>query len=453
MLYSMSDLYSISSDVYSKMWWPLRNLTTKQKDTCDRWKTLAFKLNVDSLCVGQMSGFSQFIPNMSNYTDQVEQLSTIKSNIQQLTSINHIYIMSLDLTKAQIECIQEILSRVEVIQLQDCRFEGDFFGSFLQFCYKLRRLYVQNIDLERYEFETDELALEANEAQEKRQWLHQEYPLLEHFEFTPQNGGQVDDLKVFFEQNPSVRSFSTNSLCLYESWRSLIDVKANLDYLIVDFNCWPRIFLDSICDALNYLQAHRFYKRLHLYVPHLQLTSMDDTVSLIALEKLYVKRLNQMFGVALFKNVKELGIFEIAKDTDMIAIAKALPNLERVYLKTASSDDVLAFIRHSPKLNQIKVENLEPGTHLYGRIIDLSAFNKERAKLNGGRKVKYFVSKNMHSMSKLRNKSSKFNLIKLKKIDLNEISEKFDFLTSHIDFVCLEHFALETMEIDGHDYL
>lgn len=68
-----------------------------------------------------------------------------------------------------------------------------------------------------------------------------------------------------------------------------------------------------------------------------------------ALEILYVKYLRQSESLQLFTNLRELGIFEGSDVMDMELLARSLINIERVYL---DSDNILAFVRYSPKLKQ-----------------------------------------------------------------------------------------------------
>lgn len=444
-----STLTEIASpaNVTSTFWRSFQPFRSKSDDSNGRWKTLIFKLSPKCLCIGQISGFSHFISNMSDNMDQLESLCSITSNPQRFASINHIYIMSLELTIDHIECLKSILPRVEVVQIRDCRIEGDFYKHFLRYCENMKQLYVQNVDIEHFENKTNHEKIPyivENTFQPgfECRWLLQKYQFLEHFELTPQNGGKISELKTFFEQNRSIRSFSTNSCCLYENWLALNKTTANLDYLAIDFNCWPRIYLDSICDVLNFLHQRHFYHRLHLYLPNLYGIPTKQTVALDALEKLYIKHLNHTEIAYVFNNLKELGIFEVAKEINLNIFAKNFTKLKKVYFKTASLDDVLAFIRHSTKLQEIKVQNLEPGTHLYGRILDMVSLNRERETLKNAQRVKVYVHRKMFLMSKNAMEKTKFKCIKLKRIDLNEIRKKFEFLKGHFEFVSLEQFAI-----------
>ncbi|XP_055309904.1 uncharacterized protein LOC129573437 [Sitodiplosis mosellana] len=382
-----------------------------------RLQIFAFKLNENCLCIGQTSGFYEFITNFSGYTDQLEPLCSI-TMLPQFASIKHLYIIRFELTLAQIEHIKPILPQLEVLRVQDCRFESDFYGSFVKYCVNLKWLCLENIDLKRPEFLVESV---------QNHWLHQEYPLLDHFKLTPRSGNKIIELKRFFEQNPNIRSFSISSFCLYENWLSLIDTKANLDVLFVDFNCWPRIYLDSIRDVLNFLHRRGFYKKLHLNLPNLQNLPTDDTASLKALEKLHIKRLKQFENLFLLMKVNELVVSAISEFTDVKVLAMTFVDLKRIYLKMATSDDIIAFIRYSPNLREIHVETLGHGSHFYGRILDVVYLNKERKKLEKAQKVKVFVNKKVVNASKSAVDDHEFSYVNLEKINFNAFHQKFEF--------------------------
>lgn len=388
-----------------------------QRQNADfRWQIFAFKLNGNCLCIGQTSGFYEHITNFSSHTDQLELLSNVTLNSPQYASIKHLYVIRFELQLVHIECIKPILLQLEVVRVLECRFEGGFYESFLKFCINLKELHLENIDFERPEFQN-------NTAQ--NYWLQQKYPSLEHFKFTPKTGDKIVELKEFFQRNINLKMFTVNSYCLFENWMSLIDTKANLNVLAVDFNCWPRIYIDSICDLLNLLQKRGFYKKLHLNVPNLQnVPSHHGFVPLKALEKLHIKRLNHVGNLLLFVKVNELIVSDVSKGVEMEAFARKFADLKRIYLKVATSDDIIAFIRHSTHLQEIHVENLRHGSHFYGRILDVSYLNKEREKLDKAHNVKIYVNKKVVNASK---DGNEFGCVKLEKIDLNAFYQKFEF--------------------------
>ena len=390
--------------------------TLQRQSTDFRWQIFAFKLNGNCLCVGQTSGFYEDIRNFSTYTDQLELLSSVTLNSPQFASIKHLYIIRFELQLVHIECIKPILLQLEVVRVLDCRFEGDFYEIFLKFCINLKELHLENIDFERPEFQN-------NNAQSY--WLLQKYPSLEHFKLTPKTGDKIVELKQFFQRNTNLKIFTVNSYCLYENWLSLIDTKANLAVLAVDFNCWPRIYIDSMCDLLNLLQRRGFYKKLHLNVPNLQnVPKHHGFVPLKALEKLHIKRLNHVENLLLFVKVNELIVSDVSNGIDMEAFARKFVDLKRIYLKVATSDDIIAFIRHSTHLQEIHVDNLRHGSHFYGRILDVSYLNKEREKLSKAQKVKIYVNKKVVNASK---DGNEFGCVKLEKIDSNAFYQKFEF--------------------------
>lgn len=396
----------------------LRSLQYQYGKSEYRGQIFVFKLSETCLCIGQMSGFYEYIANFTDYTDQLEPLYSITMNTDQFSSINHINIINIKMKLARIGCLKSILPQLEVVRVLDSRFEGDFYENFLKHCVKLKRLYLENIDIERRGF--------RNESGQNH-WLRQKYPLLEHLQLTPQTGDKIIELKEFFERNTNIRSFFISSFYLYENWLSLIGVWTNLDILVVDFNSWPRIFLDLICNVLNFLHQSGFYKRLQLNLPSLPNLSVDNAVYLNALHKLRIKLLDPHENVSIFAKVNELIVTKIDKGTNMENFVKNLIELKRVYLRVAKSDDIMAFIRYSPNLKEIHIETIQQGTYSYGRILDISNLNKEREHFKDAQKVEMFVNENVYDMSKLAVDTFEFSCLNVNKINLEVFNQKFEF--------------------------
>lgn len=160
----------------------------------------------------QTSGFNEFINYFSHYYENVLPLRYIQQNCDALQSLNHIYLVCLQLNSVKIECLRQILPRLEIVQIRQCTIDGDFYDCFLKYCTNLRSIYVQ-----------DDLGYILDENQNP--WLLEEYPRLDHLQLIPRYSFKINELNSFFERNPRVQSFSTSSRCL---WENRHEIKSNI---------------------------------------------------------------------------------------------------------------------------------------------------------------------------------------------------------------------------------
>lgn len=383
--------------------------------------------------IGQLSryiyltDFIQFTENLMHTYNNTKFLHRLKST--KVQTLKKISFSCITLKRNRMECIKAILSTVEVVKMLDCRFEGDFYDDFLKSCKHLKRFHLQDVDLNDYEYNVSCFSSRREKLEQTgNRWLLQKYPLLEYFQLTPWKGLIIDELKEFFNRNPNIRSFSTNSNCLFQNWVPLIETNANLESLAIDLNYWPRMHLSSICEAINTLYKAGFFRKLLLFASYLDKISSEHIQILYALETLYVKYLRESECLHLFTNLRELGIFEGCDVIDMEALAKNLINIERIYLESGTSDDILAFIRYSPNLREIQVVTLKEKSHMKHRILDLDALDRERQKLIAPRKVIIYVKEYVYLKTKWDKGRTDHTFISLKRIESCKWERPFEFL-------------------------
>ncbi|XP_055303129.1 uncharacterized protein LOC129568836 isoform X2 [Sitodiplosis mosellana] len=172
----------------------------------------------------ETSGFNQFIASISNYyIFSTYLLHYIHANIDEFPLINHITLVGFNFSDDRVESIQNLLSKVECVEIRDCHVNGDFYELFLKYCVNVKQLYVQECDVGFYDSE-DEDAFEEN------RWLVHQYPKLEHFELRP--GDIVEErpeIFRFFQLNPNIRTFSTTADCVWANRNELLRSNAKLD--------------------------------------------------------------------------------------------------------------------------------------------------------------------------------------------------------------------------------
>lgn len=349
------------------------------------------------------SGFNQFINYFSHYYENVEPLRYIEMHCDEFKALNHIYLVCLKLNTTKIQCLRQIFSKLEILQIRQCTIDGDFYDSFLKFCRNLRRIYIQ-----------DDLGYILDES--GNPWLLQEYPQLEHLQLIPRYSFRINELNSFFARNPTVQSFSSSSRCLWENRHELIKSNIKLDKLeiqILDNYHRHLINMQSICNLLNEFFECGFYRRLHLYVKRVDKQCSEHVITLHALEMLSIRQFNESFSLCHLTNLKELEIMSGANLKDLEILASSLVNLERLTLSNITINDILPFVRCSPKLYRIQANFNEGSLNLYN-------LNIEREKLAAARKIIIYVSDNVFLATKW---STMYGVINFSFIEMRRASQ------------------------------
>lgn len=357
----------------------------------------------------QINGFVQFIQNISFYTDDLLCFRYVQSN--SLDSLKKIRFCSITLTDEKVACLQSILAKVEVVEIFCCTMNGEFYGNFLSKCPKLKRLTVKGF------YGPGPLIGTAND------WLLREYSQLEHLELTSMRVDyKIDELETFFHRNPHIRSFAIDSDSLWNNRNLIMTAHVKLDRLAIDSE---NVESDYFYRLLNELHAIGVYKKLQFYLLNIDERTINPIASFAAMDKLYSQLLDEDVVFPSLANLKELCIGCTMNITDMNALAKALVNLEQIQFLVANSNQIVPFVRHSTKLTKIKVKSLEEKTNREGNVLDLTAWNKQRAKLAGARKIVIYVEEDVYLATKWTLKDVDRSLIQLKRTESHESNHDF----------------------------
>lgn len=385
----------------------------------------------------KISHFKQFIKSVSHHNgrshyDELRSISYIELNCDRFASLNRLCFSHVALSKAKIERIKPILGRIETLRLRDCRFEGDFYDDFLRLCTNLKQLHVQDIDFKKLKFRIENIVYIVSYPSDNSEykWLQQKYPLLEHFELTPKKNDRITELKTFFQQNPNLSSFSTNSKFFCANQNLFMETDAKLDSLIVTEGNRQSEHLEQFYNGLNELYVRGFYRKLHLFVQNYVQSSLDSDVLRCALEKLYIdawqfpsfyENLPFLSGL----NISELGIIDTLNFNYMKILAENLRNLERMYLANATFDDILAFCRYAPNLKRIKIQHFSNEFIASDEMLDVRFLNRERQKLDGANKMVIFVMEQLYLKTKRTLGRTNFDLVELKRVESCEWFDHF----------------------------
>lgn len=373
----------------------------------------------------RISAFNQFIIQLEHYMDTFEPLYYINAHMDEYKSLKQIGFSCINLNGPEYECIQNLLAKVEIVQIWICALDGDFYDSCLKFCRNLKRFSIRYCDI------VCSQMIDDGVRTLQYPWLMQAYPKLEHLELIPFKKLQIDELSTFFAYNSKVRSFSTSGQCLWVNRNILLLSAAKLDTLeirMIEVKMSPsdefgvaETRLQAICTLCNQLHERGFYRRLHVYInDDEQIPSIDALATVAGLEKLCIRKFKKDYSFVPLANVRELVIWEGAKNIDLEALAQKCVKLERLYFGSHTIDHLLPFIRRSVKLNKVKA---------FSKIktnfsIAIANLNAQREKLTGAHKLIIYVPDNIFLATKwaAQNGDINLSLVELRRGDSYEFT-------------------------------
>ncbi|XP_031637985.1 uncharacterized protein LOC116350355 [Contarinia nasturtii] len=383
-------------------WLSIANLRVLRQ-TCKRLKGVVdyfIKSNYPSVQFG-------FGP-IKLYTEKIYKLRELDSASRKLIKQITLWTEEPD----EISSIRDILPQLERFEIgNSCQFHGDFYKSVLKWCTNLKNLSIRDIAV-------DKVIGDEND------WLHSEYPLIKHIELDdsdiggPGNAWEIPELKIFFEKNPQIQSFSTTFHFLWENRECYLDSNIKLDQLNIQGDCYLEHGMDRICGLLNTLYEQGFYRRVHMHASFIyEQEDWDQILSVRGMEKLYLVSVGIDIKFPPMSNLREFGTKFGSQLGDYETIAKNLVNVERIYFYQMKSDTFIPFMRFAPRVEEIKIDNLCEGIYFNDGIINLTALNEERKTLNRARKITIYVKENVFLATKWATKSTELDLITLKRIE------------------------------------
>lgn len=381
----------------------------------------------------QTSGFNRYITYISHYYDNLRRLQYIQTHSDEFESINHIYLVCVIINETRVDFLLDLLPKLETLQIRNSSVAGDLNEMLLKYCDNLKRLFVQESDLGIFRL------LDGGwGARIENQWLLNEYPKLEYLEIIPKYTFQIDELNGFFERNPNVKGFSTDSQCLWKNRKQLMKSSASLDLLEVkeslelldedddDENDGEELTMQSLCKLLNQFHERGFYKRLHFFIHKFDEEKSYQLTLVKGLVKVHIKKFTKTYSLPLLTSLKELAIHNGANVNDMNILANSLVHLQRLYLNDVSIDYLMPFIRQSSNLKKIKILP-KCDVHFNGGTLKPITLNREREKLADARKVTIYVPDHVFLRTKWahNNGDTNLNLVEMKRCDSIEWDDHF----------------------------
>lgn len=166
---------------------------------------------------------------------------------------------------------------------------------------------------------------------------------------------------------------------------------------------------------LNQLYEKGFHRRLHLFVDYISQPPIDRIALMHGMEKIYFYY-GQLIALPPMPYLRELCFDDYTRleNLDLDFVAKNFVNLERVFFKTATANEIIPFVRYARMVNEIKVEkcyDIENG------FVDLLALNKMRKELSGACKITIYINEKVFLSTKFAMTRTQFNLVILKRAE------------------------------------
>lgn len=342
-----------------------------------------------------INAFIQFIPNIVLREFCKEHILTdfhyFGANCDSLREIS---IHGVNLSKAMVNCIQAKLDKIETINIRSLELEPtmQLYSNLLKFC-SLKSLFIECDD-----------TLD-------REWMCHKYPKIEKLKLIYYGGEALSpNLGLFFQLN-SFKTFETDDYFLLRNEDIIMNSEMKLDTLNIHYT---EEHFDDVCDLLNELHEHGFYKRLEFgsVYHYLSEAQIHQICTLGGLKKLFIKlgdidivfptliSLRELFikfnSIPNFYNYNNYNLLNVKSFTI------SFQNLQKIHLCSGVRDHLLTCIRMLPNLKKVICEHLEriPTDTIEGNQIDLPTLNRERKKLAGACKVTIYVDEEVYLETK-----------------------------------------------------
>lgn len=367
--------------------------------------------------------FNQFVSKLviPTYNELMQPANDDDEKCNQI--LKQVRFLRMELSDVELNRVEKMLQHAEAVIIDDCTVKPIFYFEFPKMCPNLKRLHVHRTTLH---YNTSKR--NANES------IFWQFPALEHLEWISTNG---DELKIFFEQNPNVRSFTTNANNLWESRDLFLECQVQLDDLSIEMGApteEPQTTGQTF-KLLKELHKRGSFKRLHLDLKCFSQQTLEQMEllgnALLALSSLRLKECtSESITLPQLINLKELNISTCLNDlplgamTDVNALVSQLVNLERIHFAIADDYEITQFICHSAKLKKMKIENLawQDDNNV---CIDLLMLNNERAKLPQAQKLIIYIGDEEYLATKWSCKQTEFNCIEMRRAMSNEWGQHF----------------------------
>lgn len=360
-----------------------------------RFRLVNAEIYGDDLCL--QTDFYPFISRLYVRWDTKNNVTKFLSNVNSFDALKTIEFSRGELTKTQVESMQNVLKNVERLFVNQCGIVGDIFGQFANHCPKLKQLDV------------------ACSRQTDTLFFAHHYPALECCRYWESRPAPVTELKTFFETHSKLKEFYTDIGFLLANRDAFMQSTIELDVLTVHLMGYTNFPFEEFTKLLKELYDRHAYKALSLKLSMLHTGYGHISHAISSLPQLQRLQLwgNSDLDLSRFTDLKELRIHEFYAGTDLEMLAKGLPKLEHFVISSGQIETILPFIRHSKKLITIKIGYLELDN------LDLLSLNKERKKLQNACQISIHLDDDayLHPKWKSHNFKLELDLVKITRYD------------------------------------
>lgn len=235
---------------------------------------------------------------------------------------------------------------------------------------------------------------------------------------------RIPELQIFFNQNPSVKVFSTTASILQSNLTWMLTSNLKFERLIIlDVDCFE-FDMDQLCEMLEEIFACGFYKTIHFYAINVyRQQQIDRIATLTALEKLHLQFHGEDANYLIPSNhqdsLKELSVCWAVYISNLNPLDRNVypKNIERFCFESVSSDSILRFIRHAPNVKQIKIDVIEDENRFLDTITNLSALNNKRRQLIDAKKITIYMRENLFLAIKLATITTDLEFIEIQRLE------------------------------------
>lgn len=352
-------------------------------------------ITFESICI--QPDFYRYIGKISiEPNDDFNFFSTV-STFESLKALNfdrHTF------NPIKIRNMKNVLKNVEMIQLTDCDFGRNIFPQLMASCPKLEYLKV----------------FQYSKAENASLFKHY-CPSLERLDYLfsryvgPQK--RSDDLKAFLEKHTKLKRFECEYSFFWLNRDLLSQTNIQLDFLhLYVSKSFTTTEFNEFIQFLKVLYDRNFYKTLMLSLSYGfdfdDVEHLSKTIgTLPGLEKL-ITVVNSFIDFTYLANLKEL---QCDSFENMEMLAKSLPQLQRLTLKSVYNNEILSFVRHSKHLKMIEIYNMSWSND--GHSFDLFKLNEERKKLENATGMVIYVQEKEYLAIKCKTQTLDLNLVKI----------------------------------------
>lgn len=343
-----------------------------------------------------ISTFSQYMKTINIDFEKLYQFKYVEANCKSLEEISFHGTMS-EIYEDKIECIKEKLAnKIKSINLYDETPNG-FYAKLFSICSNIKSISIQNFN-----------SIETT-------WMHQKYPTLEHLDISRScTWRRIEDFKIFFEQNPNIRSFGCDVEFLVENEDWLLTANTTFENIFIVF--MTSMSAKRVHSLVGKLHERGFYKKLSLIFISSSQRLIDNWCKLPAVVRLSYCKCNitkEKINFPVMADVKYLNWKEYdIMDTKSIknSLSK-FPNIEQIKLFETKLHHLLVIIGKFKELKEIIILFYMDKN----KKINLWALNKERAKLSGAGKVTIYVNEHVYLATKWAYNYRDFKFVELKR--------------------------------------